>query len=169
MVGLALKKYRQRQKVTQLELAQWLGVSRQAISMWESGKREVKVTTLTKIAKVFNVAPSEILALSRHNVPKEDMMARPTRKKTSANKIQFALKAPEAKQVILTGDFKAWNEKGVRLRRGKDGTWKTSLDLKPGRYEYKYLVDNQWRLDPVNQNTSYNTYGSQNSVIEVGV
>jgi len=168
MVGPALKKYRQKKNITQNELAQWLGVSRQAISMWESGKREIKVTTLTKIARVFNVTLNEIMALSKPNRLKEDVMPRQAQRRTPVNKIQFTLSAPAAKKVILTGDFKAWSEKGIRLRKNKEGVWKTAVELKPGRYEYKYLVDNQWFLDPSNQQTTSNSYGSHNSVIEVG-
>jgi len=168
MVGKTLKKYRQKNKITQDELARWLGVSRQAISMWESGKRELKVTTLTKIARVFNVSLNEILATCKPNPLKEEMMPRQTKKKTASNKIQFSLSAPEARTVVLTGDFKSWSEKGIRLRKSKEGVWKTAVELKPGRYEYKYIVDNQWWLDPANQQTSTNSYGSQNSVIQVG-
>jgi len=169
MVGSYLRNYRRIRNVTQLELAQWLGVSRQAISMWESGKRELKVTTLSKIARVFNVSLDELLKSQHIRLDiKEDKMARPAKSKTTGNKVQFSLKAPEAKRVAVTGDFRSWDDQGVPLKKGKDGLWKGEVDLKPGRYEYKFIVDDQWWIDPANKKTAENSFGSMNSVIEIG-
>jgi len=173
MIGSYLKRCRKIRNVTQTELAQWLGVSRQAISMWESGKRELKVTTLNKIAKVFNVTLEELLKM-QHQQPdlnKEGKMVRRTTKtkaKTMSNKIKFSLTAPEAGRVALTGDFKAWDGQGIPLKKDRKGNWKGEVKLNPGRYEYKFIVDDQWWLDPNNTQTAQNSFGSLNSVIEVG-
>jgi len=168
LIGQSIRKYRVGKKVTQSELAKWLGVSRQAVSMWESEKRELKVNTLRKIAKVFGVGVDDILK-SSHNAEenKEDKMPRLAKKKSAKNKVQFQLNAPEAKRVALTGDFKKWAAKGVPMRKSKDGTWKANVELQPGRYEYKFIIDNEWRHDPNNGNTIQNAVGSLNSIIEV--
>jgi hypothetical protein len=39
--------------------------------------------------------------------------------------------------------------------------------LKPGKYEYKYVVDGQWQKDPFNNLFTKNTYGTENSIIEI--
>ena len=169
LIGQSIKRFRETKKVTQSELAQWLGVSRQAVSMWEAEKRELKVNTLRKIAKVFGVSVDDILTTTfSQESNKEDEMARPTKTKSPSNKVQFEITAPEAKRVALTGDFKKWSTSGIPMRRNKDGVWKIGVALQPGRYEYKFIVDNEWKHDPRNNNTTRNALGSFNSIIEIG-
>ena len=47
------------------------------------------------------------------------------------------------------------------------GTYSCTVCLKPGTYEYKFIVDGQWLMDPGNQNFVPNDQGSLNSVIVV--
>ncbi len=54
------------------------------------------------------------------------------------------------------------------MRKFKDGKYVKMLKLKPGRYEYQFIVDGQWRTDPANPNRQSNSFGSENSVIEIG-
>jgi len=61
MIGENLKYIRRKNNITQKHLADSLGVSRQAVCMWEAGKRELKATTLFKVAKVFEVSVDEIM------------------------------------------------------------------------------------------------------------
>ena len=80
---------------------------------------------------------------------------------------EFRLQAPEAKTVYLAGDFNEWNETEYRVRRYKGGVFIKKLELKPGRYEYKFVVDGVWTNDPANPVTQPNDFGSENSVIVV--
>lgn len=81
--------------------------------------------------------------------------------------VEFQLNAPQATKVVLTGSFNAWSTSGIRMSKAKNGSWKVNINLKPGRYEYKFIVDGQWWTDPANKNNSNNSYGSLNSVKEV--
>lgn len=58
-------------------------------------------------------------------------------------------KYPDAKQVILTGNFNEWNH-GELLMERVDDTWILPYVLAAGNYEYKFIVDGKWILDPVN-------------------
>lgn len=87
--------------------------------------------------------------------------------KPAAPAIEFALYAPEAAEVLLAGDFCDWQGEKCRMRRGKDGNWKKSLKLKPGRYEYRFVVDGHWWTDPANPLRQQNPYGQENSVLTV--
>lgn len=90
--------------------------------------------------------------------------------KCSSNKSKktcFQLAAPKASNIILTGDFIAWSQEGVKMKRDKNGVWKIELDLNPGRYEYKFIVDGKWWTDPSNKKTAVNSFGETNSVLEV--
>lgn len=80
---------------------------------------------------------------------------------------EFKLFAPEAKEVALVGDFSNWQENECPMRRAKDGSWKKRLQLNPGRYEYRFVVDGHWWTDPENQDRQQNPYGQDNSVITV--
>jgi len=88
-------------------------------------------------------------------------------KKTSTKKVTFKISAPNAKDVRLAGNFNAWDASKTSLKKSKDGVWKRELALKSGRYEYKYLVDGQWQRDPLNNLFTANTFGTENSVIEL--
>ena len=48
-----------------------------------------------------------------------------------------------------------------------DGHWRIAVPLKPGRYEYKFLVDGEWTADPQARLNVWNVHGTLNSVVEV--
>lgn len=53
-----------------------------------------------------------------------------------------------AGQVYLVGDFNQWSSKATPMLQERDGAWRATLDLPCGRcYEFRYLVDGQWRTD----------------------
>ena len=52
--------------------------------------------------------------------------------------------APDAKAVFVAGTFNGWNAESHPLARTRDGRWTLTLDLPPGRYEYKFIIDGQW-------------------------
>ncbi|MFZ5774446.1 MAG: isoamylase early set domain-containing protein [Thermodesulfobacteriota bacterium] len=90
-----------------------------------------------------------------------------TRKKADSS-IEFSIIAPEASEVYLVGDFNDWNAAGSKMRKFKDGSCKKKVQLKPGRYEYLFLVDGTWKIDPTNESRCINPFGSENSVIQIG-
>ncbi len=61
MFGRNLKTLREKNKLTQEDLADSLAVSRQAVCMWERGERVPKVDVLTQIAGVFGVSVDHII------------------------------------------------------------------------------------------------------------
>ena len=83
-------------------------------------------------------------------------------------RITFRLVVPEAKEIYIAGDFTGWNKQKQLLNKKLKGVWQKTFLLKPGRYEYKFLVDGSWWLDPSNGQFCENAFGTRNSVIEVG-
>lgn len=81
--------------------------------------------------------------------------------------VTFSLNATDANEVLLAGDFNNWDYTNTRLQKGKDKLWRAELMLKPGRYEYKFVVDGNWISDPLNTKTSLNPFGTENSVMEI--
>jgi 1,4-alpha-glucan branching enzyme len=86
-------------------------------------------------------------------------------KNSKPKKINFEIVAPEADTVFLVGDFNEWNVSAHPLRCNSNGTWNTSLKLAPGRYEYRFLIDGEWRNDPNSGDFVSNPFGSDNCVI----
>ena len=60
-LGEVLKQHRLECKMTQEFVAESLGVSRQAVSKWESGISDPSTTNLMALAKLFNVNAEELL------------------------------------------------------------------------------------------------------------
>jgi 1,4-alpha-glucan branching enzyme len=85
-------------------------------------------------------------------------------RKTTKRKITFVLSAPQAESVFLVGDFSAWDQQPVSLKRLDDGQWTATLSLPEGRYEYRFLVDGRWVDDPECAIRVPNSFGSQNCV-----
>ena len=56
-----LKRHRTECKMTQEFVAETLGVSRQAVSKWESGLSAPSTTNLMALAKLFNMTPEDLL------------------------------------------------------------------------------------------------------------
>jgi len=92
---------------------------------------------------------------------------RPKPVSTNSVEVSFKLVRPGAKQVCLCGDFNGWSPSSTPMKRHEDGHWDASLGLAPGCYEYKFLADGEWLLDPAAQKNVPNRYGSLNSVVEV--
>lgn len=60
-LGEVLKKHRTKCEMTQEFVAEILGVSRQAVSKWESGASAPSTTNLIALAKLFNMTPEDLL------------------------------------------------------------------------------------------------------------
>jgi 1,4-alpha-glucan branching enzyme len=87
--------------------------------------------------------------------------------KLKRRKVTFSLTSPRAKEVLLMGDFNQWNPKMHPMKKDVNGVWKKTTMLFPGRYEYRFLVDNQWENDPKNKQLCSNNFGSKNNFIIV--
>jgi len=82
-------------------------------------------------------------------------------------KVSFSIKAPAAKEVILMGDFNKWDPKVHPMENDGNGIWTKSIMISPGKYEYKFLIDGQWKEDPVNEQICLNCFGTMNSILNL--
>jgi 1,4-alpha-glucan branching enzyme len=81
-------------------------------------------------------------------------------------KVTFSLPPESAESSArVVGEFNGWE--GTCLDRQKDGTWKATVALPPGReYEFRYLVDEErWLNDPAADRYVRNPFGEDNSVV----
>ena len=79
-----------------------------------------------------------------------------------------------ADAVFLAGSFNNWNPMETPMVRDEDGQWTASLNLAPGRYEYKFVVDGDWCCEPEctvpNVDCTHcimNDFGTMNRVLAV--
>ncbi len=80
----------------------------------------------------------------------------------------FRLKGhPKARVVVLSGSFNEWNQSQLLFAREGDD-WVCRIDLEPGRYTYKFILDGNWLLDPANPDTEEDAAGNINNVLVVG-
>ena len=76
---------------------------------------------------------------------------------------------PDAKTVAIVGDFNNWNLNETRMKKLKNGDFKTTLKLNRDReYKFRYLIDNnRWENDWVADKYVPNVYGDDDSVVIV--
>ncbi len=84
--------------------------------------------------------------------------------------VQFVYVAPEAGTVTVAGDFNGWSEADFELRDPDgDGVWTGYLPLAPGLHKYMFVVDGEWRTDPLADRHVDDGFGNRNAMIDVAV
>ena len=79
ITGAAIKGLRERNGMTQLQLAERLGVSDKTVSKWETGKGYPDITLMEPIANAFSVSVPELMSgntVSNSNVSANMMRSR---------------------------------------------------------------------------------------------
>lgn len=80
----------------------------------------------------------------------------------------FRFNSPKnVKRVILAGSFNDWNERDAKLYKTDLG-WELPVYIQHGSYEYQFIVDGEWTLDPANQILLKNEFDFYNSFISFG-
>ena len=64
MLSDNIKNYRKKSNMSQDELAEKLGVSRQSISLWETGQTQPTIDNIIALAKIFNISSDMLLGSS---------------------------------------------------------------------------------------------------------
>ncbi|RDY05217.1 Protein PTST, chloroplastic, partial [Mucuna pruriens] len=69
-----------------------------------------------------------------------------------------------ASEVFLSGSFDGWSTKR-KMEKLSSGMFSVSLQLYPGRYEMKFIVDGEWKIDPLRPAVTNN--GHENNLLIV--
>jgi hypothetical protein len=116
---------------------------------------------------MFTFKPYLVLRLKRQG----GSMVVPARvkasEKKSVRKIPFSLTVEGAREVAITGEFTAWSRTGIKLTRGDRSEWQTVLELPPGQYQYRILVDGNWSDYPMEAKRVPNGFGGTNCLLVV--
>lgn len=87
--------------------------------------------------------------------------------RSSPHRVQFEFTDPVAESVAIAGTFNNWRSAATPMISLGAGRWAKALVLPPGNYEYRLVVDGQWRPDPGARENVPNPYGEMNSVCHV--
>jgi len=79
----------------------------------------------------------------------------------------FRFDAPEAHEVLLAGDFTNWQQDAIPMHRRNGGPWTTTVALQSGEHHYRFIVDGEWRDDPLCELRAPNPFGTQDMVAQV--
>ena len=80
---------------------------------------------------------------------------------------QFTYYQKGLQSISVIGEFNDWSVDSTSMIEVSPGVWTVSLRLRPGVYEYQYILNGQQRVtDPTMPQTS-SDFGSPNSVVTV--
>lgn len=133
---------------------------------------------------VSRYAPTAIGALDYASVAMEISASSPESFQTTGLERKGAAAVPGAPREVvvrfkdatagdvrIAGDFNGWvPDRGVRsliASEGQTRVWTKVLTLEPGTYQYRYVVDGEWREDPANPQSAPGPTGQPNSILHV--
>ncbi len=122
--------------------------------------REIITLEKTPQKEIMPVIEKRMKDAIKKEVPKLKEAAR-------LNELTFCVNAPLAKEVHLVGDFNGWELGKESFMQADNGTWKKRLNLNPGKYHYRFVIDGEWTEDPKNPLKATNPFGQMNSLVEI--
>jgi hypothetical protein len=82
--------------------------------------------------------------------------------------VRMVYAAPQAQAVAVAGDFNDWKPDITPLHRTPNGIWMVEIPLSVGsKYQYMFVVDDQWVTDPNAATTMDDGFGGKNALIEL--
>jgi 1,4-alpha-glucan branching enzyme len=94
--------------------------------------------------------------------------AKAQKPKTLTRRVVFSMHAEPGSEVAVSGDFNNWNPEGKKMADKKgDGHYTATMNLAPGIYEYKFIINKTWCVDPVCKDWVPNSLGTLNSILHV--
>jgi 1,4-alpha-glucan branching enzyme len=81
--------------------------------------------------------------------------------------VELVASFPGAEAVCIAGSFNDWHPQVTEMINVGGDRWAKALTLPPGRYEYRFVVDGQWKDDPAASDKVGNPFGTRNAVLNV--
>ncbi len=90
--------------------------------------------------------------------------AKPAGKK----RVTFSIQAEPGRKVAVAGSFNEWDPEAHVLKdKTGSGAYTATVLLAPGTYEYKFVIDGTWCVDPACAEWVQNDCGTLNSLLRV--
>jgi 1,4-alpha-glucan branching enzyme len=85
-----------------------------------------------------------------------------------SKRVTFQVSANPTSEVCLAGSFNNWDAQRHKMKDTRsNGKYTITLMLPKGEYEYKYVINGNWVVDPECQDWVRNSFGTLNSVKKV--
>lgn len=136
-----------------------------------AGALAAACVAIVSVVGLFALLPPRVVevAIPTPIVPAHTIVARPDQQEPKVF-VRLILLQPEAASVSVAGDFNGWNPARTPLERSDGGMWTATIPLKPGRYEYMFVIDGkQWIADPLADEETTDGFGAQNAVLDVAI
>ena len=82
-------------------------------------------------------------------------------------KLSFNPNGEKYKTMQFAGEMNGWNPSAGNMNH-VEGIWQAEILLNPGVYQYQFVVDGNWKLDPNNPDSIDNNIGGFNSLLTIG-
>lgn len=148
----------------------WATVTTPRTLEWNlAGAMAAACLVLVAVAGLLTMVPEQIVEVPVVMAPAQTIAigAKPEEPKVF---VRLVLLQPGARAVSVAGDFNGWNPARTPLERSEGGMWTATIPLKPGRYEYMFVIDGkQWIADPLATEAATDGFGAQNAVLDVAI
>lgn len=131
------------------------------------GAMAVAAVAILAVAGLLQVMPERIVEVPTGSPSVQSVSFEQAQE--PATYVRLVLVQPGAQSVSVAGDFNGWNPGRTRMERSAGGVWTTTIRLKPGHYQYMFVINGtHWIADPLATEDAGDGFGSQNAVIDVG-
>lgn len=148
----------------------WATVTTPRTLEWNlAGAVAAACVAIVSAAGLFAVIPPRVVEVSIPATPAQTI-ATSTKQEEPKVFVRLVLLQPGARSVSVAGDFNGWDPAQTKLERSDGGVWTATIPLKPGRYQYMFVIDGkQWIADPLAPEETTDGFGAQNAVLDVAI
>ena len=133
-----------------------------------AGAAAAACVAIVAVAELIAMRPERVVEVPVSTVPAQTIAAGAREEPTGF--VRLVLLQPGAQSVSVAGDFNGWNPSYTPLERSDGGMWTATIPLKPGRYQYMFVIDGkEWIADPLAHEETTDGFGSQNAVLDVAI
>lgn len=106
--------------------------------------------------------------MAKKNELRCESKGEPPQDASKRKRVVLTIDVGPGKCVSVAGNFNDWDPTSKQLTdKGGSGVYSCALLLKPGTYEYKFVIDGVWCVDTGNPHFTPNDLGTLNSVLIV--
>lgn len=113
------------------------------------------------------VYDSKGTALSAFEMKKPLIVALRNPLHLGGNDYLFYYRNERAKSVYIVGDFNNWNSYSHPMQKNLAGLWEVEIDIPPGRYAYRFIIDGNYKNDPLGRVAAYDRFNNEFTLLEV--
>ncbi|OQW30086.1 MAG: hypothetical protein A4E19_11060 [Nitrospira sp. SG-bin1] len=145
----------------------WAAITVRRTLEWNlAGAVAAACVAIVAVVGLYTVAPDRVVEAPVAITPARTI-ATDTRQEPRVF-VRLVLLQPGAHSVSVAGDFNGWNPAQTPLQKSDGGMWTATIPLKPGRYQYMFVIDGkQWMADPLASEETTDGFGAQNAVLDV--